>query len=121
MSFALRYLYNGVVHKSFLEFELAEHLDAAVLSDRIIFFLEKLGLQHKKNLVGQGYDGTAVMRGAHAGVQAKIKVAKHAFYVHCSAHCLNLVLVNAVKKCGTCKLFLSNGTTLCIHAWVLCT
>jgi len=62
-----------VVHESFLEFEVAEHLDAAALSDKIIFLLEKHGLECKENLVGQGYDGAAVMRGARAGVQAKIK------------------------------------------------
>lgn len=46
------------------------------------------GLEYKKNLVGQSYDGAAG-GGAHSGVQAKIKeVAKHAFYVHCSAHCV---------------------------------
>ncbi|XP_041856904.1 zinc finger MYM-type protein 1-like [Melanotaenia boesemani] len=99
MSFVLRYYYNGMVHESFLEFDVAEHLDAAALSCKIINFLERHGLQYKKNLVGQGYDGAAVMRGAHAGVQAKIKeVAKHAFYVHCSAHCLNLVIVDTVKS-----------------------
>lgn len=107
-SFVLRYFYNGVVHESFLEFEVAEHLDAAALSDKIIFFLEKHGLEYKKNLVGQGYDGAAVMRGAHAGVQAKIKeVAKHAFYVHCSAHCLNLVIVDAVKSVADAGNFFS--------------
>lgn len=94
----LRYL-NGVVHESILEFEVADNLDAAALSEEIICFLEKHRLEYRKNLVGQGYDGTAVMCGAHAGVQAKIKkVAKHAFFVHCSAHCLNLVIVNAVKS-----------------------
>jgi len=41
---------------------MAEHLDAAALSDKIIFFLEKHGLECKKNLVGQGCDGAAVMR-----------------------------------------------------------
>lgn len=108
MSFVLRYFYNGVVHESFLEFEVAEHLDAAALSDKIICFLEKHGLEYKKNLVGQGYDGAAVMRGAHAGVQAKIKeVAKHAFYVHCSAHCLNLVIVDAVKSVADAGNFFS--------------
>uniref|UniRef100_A0A8C4F7V8 HAT C-terminal dimerisation domain-containing protein n=1 Tax=Dicentrarchus labrax TaxID=13489 RepID=A0A8C4F7V8_DICLA len=53
MSFVLRYFYNGVVHESFLEFEVAEHLDAAALSGKIICFLEKHGLEYKKNLVVQ--------------------------------------------------------------------
>uniref|UniRef100_A0A8P4KJH8 Zinc finger MYM-type protein 1 n=1 Tax=Dicentrarchus labrax TaxID=13489 RepID=A0A8P4KJH8_DICLA len=108
MSFVLRYFYNGVVHESFLEFEVAEHLDAAALSGKIICFLEKHGLEYENNLVGQGYDGAAVMRGAHAGVQAKIKeVAKHAFCVHCSAHCLNLVIVDAVKSVADAGNFFS--------------
>lgn len=108
MSFVLRYYYNGAVHESFLEFEVAEHLDASALSDKIIQCLEKHGLEYKENLVGQGYDGAAVMRGAHAGVQAKVKqVAKHAFYVHCSAHCLNLVIVDTVKSVADAGTFFS--------------
>lgn len=39
------------------------------------------------------------MSGKHAGVSVRIKaVAKHAFYVHCNAHCLNLVLVDMVPE-----------------------
>lgn len=39
------------------------------------------------------------MSGKHAGVQARIReVAKHASYVHCSAHCLNQVIVDCVKS-----------------------
>ncbi len=38
------------------------------------------------------------MSGKHSGVQARIKEqAKHAFYIHYNAHCLNLVLVDTVK------------------------
>ncbi|KAF3834434.1 hypothetical protein F7725_025638 [Dissostichus mawsoni] len=41
------------------------------------------------------YDGASVMSGKHSGVQARIKeVEKQAFYVHCNAHSLNLVLVD---------------------------
>lgn len=91
MSFVLRYYYNGVVHDSFLEFQEAEKLDAAGLTEKIIGCLEKHGLEYKENLVGQGYDGASVMSGMRSGVQTRIKeVAKHAFYVHCSAHCLKL-------------------------------
>ncbi|KAK0132564.1 Zinc finger MYM-type protein 1 [Merluccius polli] len=75
MSFVLRYYYNGAVHESFLEFDVAENLDAAALTGKIIIFLQKHGLEYKNNLVGQGYDGTAVI-----------------------AHCLNLVRVDSVKS-----------------------
>lgn len=76
-----------------------------------------------KNLVGQGYDGAAVMSRAHSGVQAKIKdVAKHAFYVHCSAHCLNVVTVDSVKSVTDAGNFFSLLERLIrIYIWVLCT
>lgn len=45
-----------------------------------------------------GYDGAAVMSRRYSGVTARIKAeAKHAFYIHCNAHCLNLVIVDSVK------------------------
>lgn len=48
------------------------------------------------------------MRGAHAAVRAKIKeVAKHGFYVDCSARCLNLVIVDAVKSLADAGNFFS--------------
>ena len=51
-----------------------------------------------KWLVSQGYDGASVMSGKHAGVQQCIKdVAPQAIYIHCYAHCLNLVLVDCAK------------------------
>ncbi|KAL6481128.1 hypothetical protein MHYP_G00092080 [Metynnis hypsauchen] len=94
----LRYYYNGAIQESFLHFESTEKLDVAALSDKIIHILENHGLEYKKNLVGQSYDGASVMSGKHSGVQARIKEeAKYAFYFHCTAHCLNLVLVDTVK------------------------
>lgn len=58
----------------------------------------KYGLDYKNHLVGQTYDGASVMSGKNTGVQARIKAeARLAFYVHCNAHCLHLVLVDSVK------------------------
>ncbi|KAL3973698.1 hypothetical protein ACER0C_024905 [Sarotherodon galilaeus] len=99
ISFIVRYYYNGAIHESFLGFQEADRLDAAGLTSKIIGCLEKHGLDYRQNLVGQGYDGASVMSGSHSGVQARIKeVAKYAFYIHCSAHCLNLVIVDAVQS-----------------------
>lgn len=98
ISFILRYYYNGVIKESFLHFESAERLNAAGLTEKIVNLLERHGLDYKNHLIGPAYDGAAVMSGKHSGVQARIiQQAKYAFYVHCSAHCLNLVLVDAVK------------------------
>ena len=49
-------------------------------------------------IVSQGYDGASVMSGHCNGVQQCIrKVVPQAIYIHCQAHCLNLVLVDCVK------------------------
>ncbi|XP_033984520.1 uncharacterized protein LOC117481103 [Trematomus bernacchii] len=42
------------------------------------------------------------MSGQHSGVQAK-----YAFYIHCNAHCLNLVLVDTVKAVPEAEQFFS--------------
>ena len=98
MSVVVRYYYNRTVHKRFLHFQSAESLNAAGLTKMIVDCLEIHGLDYKNNLVGQGYDGASVMSGKHSGVSARIRDrARLAFYVHCNAHCLNLVLVDAVK------------------------
>uniref|UniRef100_A0A671TYV4 TTF-type domain-containing protein n=1 Tax=Sparus aurata TaxID=8175 RepID=A0A671TYV4_SPAAU len=108
ISLVLRYYFNGAVQESFLHFESAERLDAAGLTNKIIHILESHGLEYKNNLVGQAYDGAAVMSGKHSGVQARIREqAKYAFYVHCNAHCLNLVLVDTVKAVPEAEEFFS--------------
>ncbi|KAJ8352460.1 hypothetical protein SKAU_G00239360 [Synaphobranchus kaupii] len=50
------------------------------------------------NIRGQGYDGAANMSGRFKGLQSRIlKRNPKALYVHCQAHCLNLVLVESAK------------------------
>lgn len=74
----------------------------------IINCLERHGLEYRTNLVGQGYDGAAVMSGKRSGVCTRIQdVAKYAFYVHCNAHCLNLVIVDSVKSVSEADCFFS--------------
>lgn len=63
------------------------------------------------------------MSGKHSGVAARIKTdAKHAVYVHCNAHCLNLVLVDTVKAVPEADCFFSLlQKALRVYVWVLCT
>ncbi|XP_057199292.1 zinc finger MYM-type protein 1-like [Triplophysa rosa] len=108
LSIVLRYYYNGAVHESFLDFKQATELDKEGLTQKIIQCLERYGLEYRSNLVGQGYDGASVMSGRHSGVAASIRAnAKHAFYVHCKAHCLNLVLVDSTKSVPESETFFS--------------
>lgn len=60
--------------------------------------LQKNGLE-LKNMYGQGYDGAANMSGTYKGLRARILAHNEkALFVHCKAHCLNLVLVEASKS-----------------------
>ena len=63
------------------------------IAQAIIKALDDMGLDIS-NVRGQGYDGAANMSSENVGVQCKIKEhgAKKAVYVHCSGHCLNLVI-----------------------------
>ena len=73
----------------------ATALDSSSLSAFILGALRKNQLD-PECIVSQGYDGASVMSGRCAGVQQKIcEVVPHAAYVHCYAHCLNLVLVDS--------------------------
>lgn len=108
VSLVIRYYYRGVIHEGFLDFMKADSLDAAGLTALIIKCLEKHGLEYRTNLVGQGNDGAAVMSSKHSGVCTRIQeVAKYAFYVHCNAHCLNLVIVDSVKSVSEADCFFS--------------
>ena len=66
-------------------------------------FVEMLG-SHKlpiSRIRGQGYDGASNMRGEFNGLQKLIRDDNpYAFYIHCFAHQLQLVVV-AVSECCT--------------------
>ena len=61
-----------------------------------------------KKLIAQTYDGAAVMSGKLNGVQAKVKdSAPDAIFIHCLAHKLNLVLIQAALHIPKCNIFFS--------------
>lgn len=50
-------------------------------------------------LRGQTYDGAANMSGVHSGVQAEMKRQQPlALYMHCAAHCVNLITQSACQS-----------------------
>ena len=76
-----------------------------------------------KYLRGQAYDGAANMAGAYNGTQAIIKRTQPlALYLHCSAHCVNLVtealcqassiIRNALGVCNEIGTLVSSSHTL---------
>jgi hypothetical protein len=68
------------------------------LKKALLDVLAEYGLSIAR-LRGQGYDGASNMRGEFNGLQKQIRDENpHAFYVHCFAHQLQLVIV-AVSNC----------------------
>ena len=75
-----------------------EALNAESISKAILGKLEQTGLDYKGYLVGMGFDGASVMSGKLGGVQKLIRdKSPMAYYLHCYAHRLNLVLIDTTK------------------------
>lgn len=109
MSISIRYLDpdSHSIKERFLTFIIASNLTAEYLTKYILDTLSLYNLDTKL-IVSQGYDGASVMSGCVTGVQKRIRdVAPQAIYVHCHAHCLNLVLVDCVKSNSHCSDFFS--------------
>ena len=98
LAVCLRYFHEGAVHEEFVGISEMEALDAKTLKDKILSILSGMQLDLHL-LVGQGYDGAAVVSGHLNGVNALIKrEAPFAQYIHCHGHRLNLVVVDVVKN-----------------------
>ena len=96
-SIVARYFQAGSysIRERFLTYIEATSLTADGLSSYILDTIKAFNLD-LKYLVSQGYDGASVMSGRCAGVQQKIRdIAPQAIYIHCTAHVLNLVLVDS--------------------------
>ena len=84
------------VCEEFLGFVKLTKMDVQSVYGGLIPTLEGWGLD-LTTLVGQGYDGAAVMSGSKNGVCKKVSDSyPNAIYVHCRSHVLNLALA------GTC-------------------
>ena len=96
MSICIRFVNSNMeVCEEFLGFVKLTKMDAQSVFDVLIPTLEGWGLDLTA-LVGQGYDGAAVMSGSKNGVQKKVSDAyPNAIYVHCRSHVLNLALAGA--------------------------
>ena len=92
LSIVLRYTKGDKVHESFTGFVKMSSISAESISAAILAHLSNIGVDLRK-LVGQGYDGALTMTGHVSGVQKRIREKyPRAIFVHCAAHCLNLVI-----------------------------
>ena len=88
---------NKEVREEFVSFIHLQRITGEKIADELMAFLQNNGIQ-LPDMRRQGYDGASNMSGSRSGVQARIlQEAPLATYVHCSSHCLNLVIV---KSCS---------------------
>jgi len=82
-----------MVVERFLGLKHVEDTTSLSLKKSLLDVLAEYGLSIYR-LRGQGYDGASNMRGEFNGLQKQIRDENpHAFYVHCFAHQLQLVIV----------------------------
>lgn len=100
LSFIARYIFKSKIHERIIAITESPLTTGKVLFDMFKCVMEKCGLNWKKNLVGQSYDGAANMRGSYSGLQARILDENpKALFVWCHAHRLNLIVLSAVGSC----------------------
>ena len=94
----VRYVKDFEPVKKFLKFVELQDRKTDGLNQALKENLDSHNLESK--LTAQAYDGAAVMRGSINGVQVQMKkFFPHAYYVHCHAHQLNLI----IKKVAYCN------------------
>jgi hypothetical protein len=99
LSFVVRYVSpSGEIIEALLDMEHVKEANASGLFETLTSILNKHGLSIK-NIRGQGYDGCSTMRGQYTGLQARVKSASPtAYFVHCYAHRLNLVIIDVCSE-----------------------
>ena len=99
MAVVLRYVDKyGIVKERFVGLVHVAETTSSHLKSSIDSLFAKFKLSLKQ-VRGQGYDGASNMRGEFNGLQSLIiRESSSAYYVHCFAHQLQLVIVATVRK-----------------------
>ena len=101
---------KGEIVERFLKFsDVSTDRTAPAITLIVNKILSKYGESLKEKLIMQTYDGATVMSGHIAGVQALVRQEyPFAFFFHCAAHRLNLVLCQSASSISSVKVFFAN-------------
>jgi len=98
MAVVLRFVTCGVVKERFVGLVHVKETSSLYLKSAIESLFVEYGLSSTK-VRGQGYNGASNMHGEFNGLEVLIiNENKFAYYVHCFAHQLQLVIVAVAKK-----------------------
>lgn len=97
VSFVVRYVHDMTIKECFIQLCAVVSTTGEALETIVMKLFQENNLP-LENICGQGYDGAANMSEHYNGLKSCIqRHNKKALYVHCQAHCLNLVLVESAK------------------------
>ena len=101
---------KGEIVERFLKFaDVSTDRTAPAITVIVKKVLSKYGDSLQNKLIMQTYDGATVMSGHIAGVQALVREEyPFAFFFHCAAHRLNLVLCQSASSISSVKVFFAN-------------
>ncbi|XP_058748834.1 uncharacterized protein LOC131621815 [Vicia villosa] len=92
---------KGKVVERFISLHHVKYTTSEALKDALYGILDHQTLSISR-IRGQGYDSASNMRGEFNGLQRKILDENpYAFYVHCYAHCLKLVVMFIASSCSS--------------------
>ncbi|XP_058775052.1 uncharacterized protein LOC131649300 [Vicia villosa] len=102
MAVMLRFVNDkGHIVERFIALHHVKDTKSEALKDALYGILDKYTLSISR-IWGQGYDGASNMRGEFNGLQRKILDENpYAFYIHCYAHRLQLVVVSVASSCSS--------------------
>nr|XP_034601362.1 zinc finger MYM-type protein 1-like [Setaria viridis] len=111
---------KGSVIERFLGLQHVSDTTSSSLKGALVSMLAKYGLSIAK-VRGQGYDGASNMRGQFHGLQRLVlNENPFAFYIHCFAHQLQLVVVGVARCCASTDDFFNYVTSVVNTVSVSC-
>ena len=103
----LRLVRDSQVVEHFHGFQQLTERSAYGITQCILQALEQYNVKDK--LISQAYDGGASFRGAQHGVQKLVRdVYPYAYFVHCYAHQLNLIMQQVCSTITAIRIFFAN-------------